>query len=255
MRRLSENEKKSIVKLAKDGMSLSRISKKLGISKTTLYYHIKAFTRKMKKPEVERLSDWEKGYVVGLFIGDGNLYFGEKNYSYRVVFNFNKSENGIVQTLTDILRKCGAMPNVITYRNMRRVVCVSKVLYNYMKDFTLYKKSPKGGILINKKIGIKNFLPWDLDLKFGFIAGMLDSDGYVGPDRNSIRALITSSSRILANQIYEILGNLNLTSFLQFNTSKNSWTIRLSTPAFRNYKDKINCIKGPSSNGRTLPSQ
>jgi len=63
----------NIQALAKKGLSLRRISAQLGIPKTTVYFHVKAYCRKMTYINLKALSEKEKGYLVGMFVGDGNL--------------------------------------------------------------------------------------------------------------------------------------------------------------------------------------
>ena len=83
MKRLSGDEVERICDYVKLGHSLNKISKKLDISKTTIYYHyIRIKPKRETKPF--NLSDEEKvGEVVGIFAGDGSLTT-DKNYHYIV---------------------------------------------------------------------------------------------------------------------------------------------------------------------------
>ena len=224
-----EKERIKIIKeLAKRGLSLAQISKITAISKSTLYYHLKGIVRKCKKMDLSNLSEFERGYITGMFVGDGNFDIRKENYSYRVVFNLNrKSEQPIISHLIKILKKGGANPYVSNYRNLSKVIVVSKRLYEYLNTFVVYKKSRRGNKVINKKICIKNFSSWSKDFKFGFISGLLDSDGYVGPHGNGIRAFIFTSSHRLATQVYQIVKSLNLEASIRTLNPKNLWYIRI----------------------------
>lgn len=260
MKRLGTEMKIKIIEFAKKGLSLNKMSKITGKSKSTLYYHVKTLVRKVSKINLDSLTDWERGYLVGFFFGDGNLAFPKGEYSYRVVFNFNKNtEKEIANRITTLLKKTGGNPFEVSFKNFRnksllRVVCISKTLFNYLKEYTVYKKKTKGKNIISRKSYLKNFEHWSTEFKFGFIAGMIDSDGYIGLDKGSIRVLITSSSKKLSDQIYFMLNSLKIVSFLQYSKFNNNWTIRISTPQFNIYRNKINCLKGRWSNGMTLPS-
>ena len=109
--------------------------------------------------------------------------------------------------------------------------------------------------IINKKVGIKNITKEGKEFNFGFISGLIDSDGYVGPDRTSIRILICSYFESIIQETHKILKNLGLISYIQFDNKRNCWILRISTPYFRQNYSNIKCIKGSWSIGKTLPSQ
>jgi intein-encoded DNA endonuclease-like protein len=152
MKRLTNSERNKIVNLAKSGVSLNKLSKISGRSKSTLYYHVQNFIRKNPNVELSLLTEWERGYLLGLFFGDGNLDFRKSSYQYRVVFNFNrKTEMPIVKRLMTMLEKCGCRPYLGLFKNkanknLARVVCLSKVLYEFLNKFVVYKKKLKAEI-------------------------------------------------------------------------------------------------------------
>ena len=87
MKRLSKSEISTLIEMSKNGTSLNNICRKFNLGKSTVYYHVKKYVKKMSKIDMEKLSEWETGYIVGLFISDGNLSFGRRNYSYKTVFS------------------------------------------------------------------------------------------------------------------------------------------------------------------------
>lgn len=252
MKKLSKEQILKIKKLARKGHSLNHISREMKLSKSTIYYHAKAFVKKNSKVNLTKLTEWERGYLVGFFVGDGNFDIRKDSYSYRIVFNLNyQSDSKIAKRLLSIIRKSGGKPYTTRYKNLLRVICISKKLYEYIKGFVIYRKVRRWKRVISKKMGIKETKKWSKNFKLGFISGMIDSDGYVGPDRNSIRVLISTSSKLLARQLHELCKDINLSSTIQKSTTKKTLTIRLSTPSFLKFFTSINCVKGRWSNGRT----
>jgi len=256
MKRLSKSKIHAIKLLAKKQYSLNKIRKKTRIPKTTVYYHVKKLIKKVKQVKIEKLSNWDKGYLVGFFVGDGHLDFRKNNYSYRVVFSLNKKKDRpIAERLTKIIIKARGNPYKIEFKSLLRIICISKVLFNFLRQFVIYKRIQKGKKMINKKVGIKNIAKEGREFNFGFISGLIDSDGCVGPDRTSIRILICSYFESIIQETHKILKNLGLISYIQFDNKRNCWILRISTPYFKQNYSKIKCIKGSWSIGKTLPSQ
>jgi len=217
----------------------------MNLPKSTVYYYVKNLVRKNSRVELAKLNEWERGYLLGLFVGDGNFDVRKKTYSYRVVFNLNyMSDLPISERIANIIRKASGLVYTTRYKNLLRVICISKRVYEFIRKFVVYKKKRRGNRMINKKLGVKGINGWSKEFKFGFISGMIDSDWYVGPDRGSIRILISTSSNLLARQIYEICKSLGILSTIQKSKNNKTLTVRLSTPSFIKFKNQIKCVKG-----------
>ena len=87
--RLSANQINRIKDLAKAGVSIREIAEMLNAGKSAVYYHAKGFCRKMTKLNLDLLSGWERGYILGIFLGDGDVNKGRKNPRYIVRFTFD----------------------------------------------------------------------------------------------------------------------------------------------------------------------
>ena len=83
-KRLSEEEKAKIEKLAQEGLSLEGISSILDVGKSTVYYHAKQYCRKQTALNLDALAMKEKGYILGIFVGDGNLILRARNGQYGI---------------------------------------------------------------------------------------------------------------------------------------------------------------------------
>ncbi len=244
MNRLSNQEKKQLKALVKRGYSLNSISNKTGLSKSTIYYNISKLTKKMSKINIQKLSEWEKGYITGLFFGDGNLYLGKRS-QYRVVFNFSKLETNIVNNLIKLIEKAESKATVTNPKEMKRITCTSKQLYSFMKIQSLYVRKRKGDKWIMKKIDILNFSKWNKDYKFGFVGGLIDSDGCITKDKGKyLRVFISTRSKDFVKSFSTILTSLHIIHSIQFSKTRDENIIRLSTPSYLKFKSDISAIKG-----------
>jgi hypothetical protein len=245
MRRLTEKEIQEMRNLVVKGKSLNKIMQITGLGKSTIYYHVCDILPKSSKADLSRLSDWERGYLIGLFFGDGNFWVNSKNYSYRVVMNFNaKTETEIVRNVLEILRKTGSRPYTQRFGNRLRVTCISKDVYIFLCNHSSYVRVEKGNTIINRKDDIKGFELWNMETGYGFVAGMIDSDGFLGADKiKYVRVIITSYSKNFVDSFTRILKSLGI----EFHVQTNRWNrydIRISTPSYQMHRQKIKCVKG-----------
>ncbi len=133
------------------------------------------------------LSKREIGYLIGFFVGDGNIFVSEKRGVYRVrIFTYIK-EAKIQKKLRRILKSI--LKNVREYPERDNTY----VFEFHSKDFIskLLKIADKNGL--KKNIS--------KDSERGFIEGMIDSDGYV--QRNYCE--ITMANPKLKKNIVKIL--------------------------------------------------
>jgi intein-encoded DNA endonuclease-like protein len=115
------------------------------------------------KIQIINLNEGEKGYLYGLFIGDGNLHHDNDRH-YRINFYFNpKKDVDIVEYTVFLLKKIGLLPYITLHHGCIIVRINSKSFYIFLKKFRL------------------NLCTKNINFMIGFIAGLIDSDGYVAP--------------------------------------------------------------------------
>ncbi|MEM3453014.1 MAG: LAGLIDADG family homing endonuclease [Candidatus Hadarchaeum sp.] len=237
MKRLNATQISEVIKGAQTGASLSQLSTKFGLRKTTIYYHVRGYCRKMGKFDGSRLSEWEKGYLVGVFVGDGCFNFRQKYYSYMTKLTLNaKSEQPIVDLLITILRKANTKPWITINENRFEVRVSSKGFCSFLKGYAGYG-SEKGKLrkrLFLREGHAENFL-------FGVLAGLIDSDGCVAFDRKKyLRAMISTKSKVLATTMLQLVNILEIHATVH---RSSGFTVRISAPFLKTNAQNIRSLK------------
>ena len=83
----------------------------------------------------ENLSEEEKGYLFGLFEGDGYKYYDKKNRHYQVEFYLNSLRDiKIIKMLTILLKRIDINPNIYQDKryNCKRIRVYSEELFKVL---------------------------------------------------------------------------------------------------------------------------
>lgn len=165
---------------------------------------------------LNKLSEKEKGYLFGLFEGDGYKFHDKNGRRFMVDFYLNsKKDKEIIDQLLRLLYKLKLNPNLYQDKryNCKRIRVHSKELFN----------------LISKKISLngKNF-----DFNLGYLSGMIDSEGYVNPKKSEISIINTNKECLEA--IKSFLDSINITNSLNkrkpsLKDRKESYRLYIST--------------------------
>ena len=236
MRRLEANQIKGIIKEAQVGESLGQLSRRFGLSKTTVYYHARRFCRKMGRFDERHLTEWEKGYLVGFFVGDGCFVFRPKHWSYITKFVLNaRTEKAIADFLAMTLSKAGINPWTTIEGNRLNLRASSKSLQVFLKNYAGYELEMRK---LRKRLFLNEILRQEKEFGFGVLAGLIDSDGYVGYagyKRRSLAVMITTASRVLADLMVQMVKELGMDATIitqyrsRFGTSYFCFHVRVLT--------------------------
>ncbi len=207
MKRLGNKEKELIYELIRGGESLNAISKISGRGKSTLYYHYRKILPKKIKPVcIPFDEDLFIGELVGLFVGDGSLFYDKKTNNYVIRFFFNVTEKSFVDELSLLFEnKLCKKPAVYRAKNVMVVRYYSKVLYDFIMSYVGWGVS-LNSCGYNKKsrtVYLKDRF-YSPEFKKGFLKGFLDSDGYFSPSKTTFDS---SSCRIMEqtkNFLYDL---------------------------------------------------
>lgn len=194
MKRLLVGQTIEITRLSKLGYSLAAISGILGVGKSTVYYHAKNSCRKMSKIDLTLLNALEKGYIVGLFLGDGSFNKGTKNHRFFVRFALDlKRDKDIALRLIKIFNKATKKICIIPHKSNIIAKTCSKELVAYLDRYVKYTDGNKTLIDIQKESS---------EFKYGLIGGLIDSDGHV---HRHLGTEIRTVSDQIAREIISIL--------------------------------------------------
>ena len=213
--RLTREQIREIHKLAKTGASLRQISMKLGVAKTTVYYHAKRYCKKMTGFNIRTLTEKEQGYLVGMFVGDGyiNRWFDKNENRQRFVVKFvlgKQRDQDIADYLQFIFNKAGKRTTRLSEKTKLIIKVSSKSFVEYLAKYVRNLGQVRGQSRRKMLVDIEN---WSYHFKLGFISGMIDSDGYIFFNKRSMKPYlveIKTANPTLKRQLLHILATLKM---------------------------------------------
>jgi len=147
-----------------------------------------------KEVNFEALSEKEKGYLFGMFEGDGYKIHDEKSRHYSIEFYLNSiKDQEIIEFVSNLLIKINTLPYL--YQDKR---------YN-CKRIRVYSKQLFG--ILNKNISIKDK---NKEFCIGYCSGIIDSEGYVNYQKAYI--LIVNTKLEVLKNIKKFLKNEKIES-------------------------------------------
>ncbi len=163
----------------------------------------------MRQIQVQNLTEKEKGYVLGLFEGDGYLFHDKNSRHYLVDFYLNSgTDQDITEFLCSLLKKARCNPN--TYQDKRYKCMRIRVKARQFMDFVQNRR-----------------LIFEKDFILGFVSSFLDADGYVNQRKSFIQIINTKEDLLLQTQ--------KMLSFIGIQSS-----LRVKTPSAKDKKRSFN---------------
>jgi len=164
---------------------------------------------------LKALSECERGYLFGIFEGDGYKIYDKKSRHYHIEFYLNsEKDKEIIQFVIFLLKKINLKP--ATYKDKRfnclRIRVYSKSLFN----------------LINKNIKLNDK---NKEFDIGFISGLIDSEGCVNCNKNFI--MIINTNKKILDDCKDFLNSIGIKSSINlrkpsFKDKKNSYRMYIS---------------------------
>lgn len=213
--RLSAETIDSIQRLALEGFSIERISSMLTLSKSTIYYHAKRFCRKQTRLDLNALTLKEKGYLIGVFVGDGNIIWKPRKGQYGMKITLDKAnDQDVAEYVCSLIVGAGKRSLKQIEGNSLILRIFSRKLLEFILSYVLVKKRPGSKRNAKSLIGCEN---WDSDFRIGFISGAIDSDGHVYHKRGGKHygAVIKTSDQSLGDQMCFILKRQGLDAYIR----------------------------------------
>jgi len=158
----------------------------------------------MTKLDINLLTEFEKGYVIGFFLGDGSFNFGRKTPRYIVRFYLDAERDRDISTYLCHVFQKGRKGVSVFNREANIILRVSsKELVDFIQEYVEYKRS------------LDNQLEKELDkskelseeFQCGILSGIIDSDGHV---HGHLGTEIKTVSELMQRGVFYILKNLGM---------------------------------------------
>ena len=170
--------------------------------------------------DLQTISERQWGYLIGFYIGDGNIFTKRNDGIYRLRFFLGRGDARARKRLETILKKLAL--RVRRYRDKDNTEVIEVHSKELVKSVS--ETCNKNGLKI--KVRSIRFLR-------GFLEGLIDSDGYV--QRNY--AEITTCNEKLKDNIVEVLRTFRIRPNLRNYTSpiskKSGWRVGFSLGGLR----------------------
>ena len=162
------------------------------------------------------LTNKERCYVIGMFIGDGYAVY-DKSRHYRVDFSLNsKRDIEVIRYLKFLLKKAG-YNSFDVYDKRYNAVYVrvnSKILMHYLVG---QKNELRAKKIVNNRQKV-----------LGLLSGLIDSEGYVGHGEILLSQKDNSVARLMQN-LSDFLGLTTSVRHVPNPKGSYIWRIRVST--------------------------
>ena len=210
-----------IKKLTEHGTSLNNIQKLTGLSKTTIYYHVRKIKgRTIVQPSINFKSEKTLGEVVGIFAGDGSLNFVADDYRYTIRIHSSIYNFEYLLYVKKLYERCFKTKFRICKYNTRRFLeKQSKMIYNFFFNYIDFNPHDKANT-VKLKSGLSR------EFKIGYLKGILDTDGTVCNTKTGKKIAIYTSSDFVAPQIRNIIEELGFACGMS-KSSKDVYSIYL----------------------------
>lgn len=201
----SKNEKNRIRDLAAKGESVNSIKERLGLPKSTVYYHFRKEVGQKQKENALKLPEDDEiiGELCGIFAGDGNFYNrGDGHYKIDFVLNHNDEYwQKLANHLESVLEKRPADYHEKPH-SRTKLRYYSRDLYDLFRKYLSWEESSK-----TSTISLKN-KDMNTEFQIGFIRGLIDTDGY--KEKKFRRYIYGTVSEELRNNFSYILDDLGI---------------------------------------------
>jgi len=232
MRRLSQEEKRLVIALSKDGKSLRQIAMRLGRRKSTIYYHVrKNFGRKILPITPSLAANEKLGEFLGVFAADGCFYVERKTGHYKLTIDLSGYQMEYAERLVRIIRSIlGKSPRIWVNKKGHTIQLrlYGKPILGILKSYLAWEGRRSHTIAFRPKalrLG-KPFLK-------GVLRGLIAGDGSIYLPRHRVHFGVVSGK--LAQQYSFVLRGFGIPS--HSNVTKYKGKKSLHSVVFSNLAD------------------
>jgi len=237
----TNQEKQEIRKQAKNGQSVNQITEKLGLPKSTVYYHFKKEVGQKQKEKALKIpkNPETQGELCGIFAGDGNFYKRKSgHYRIQIFLNYNDRYWRVLEKF--LAEELAKKPMV--FHNEEK--SLSTIRYNSKALYELFKTNLEWGEDKTATIQLKDGEAFSRDFKKGFVRGLIDTDGY--KEKKFRRYIYGTVSPVLRENFSEALSDFEIEHTNYFEEAqKKHWKTMHKTRITGDMAEKFNNIMEP----------
>ncbi len=207
VKRLERRTLDAILRKYGEGKSLRQVSRETGLSRTTIYYHVrKRFGRKLVQLIFDQTPTAELGEFLGLFATDGCFYIDKKRYHYTLTITLSKYQFPYAKVVQGMIgRIVGKRPRLDVKAKSIQLVMRGKSILSFLRRYLSWEGRRTYSIRFRRssfRLG-KEFLR-------GVVRGLIAGDGNVYPPKRRISFGVVS--RRLALQFLWLLHKFGMTA-------------------------------------------
>ena len=211
MKRLTANQKETIISGINNGVSIKKLAKEMDLAKSTIYYYYKKIKgKRYKAPHYEVAFSEIEGEIVGIFAGDGSQCYSKNEGHYINVVHFGNYDymiyvKGLFEKYFNRNFSIVTIPSVcIRWKTRYRIIAYDKKIFNYFYSYIEYERTHKHDTVKLNSLDLPD------SFKIGFLRGFVDTDGWVGLRHGKHAVVFYTTSQSLAEQIQIMLNELKL---------------------------------------------
>lgn len=176
------------------GESLNRLSERLGLNKSTLYYHYRKIKGRRNRRAVRHTTPQHKvGELIGAFAGDGS-YARDARYHHQVCIHSASNESAYADALEKIIAEAFEIRvSRFVHGNRIRMRACSRLVLDWLREFLAWEGRRSHTIALRG-----NYRSCSQEFARGSLRGLLDTDGYAS--KSCRRVLFVTISHRLASQ-------------------------------------------------------
>jgi len=199
--------RQDMIDLIEKGFSIPKISKRLGVGKSTIYYHYNKL--KGRKYPLIKIPNEDKviGEFLGVFAGDGSFYYDKKIGHYTIKIHLHAIDDKKYSIYLKRLIKTHFNKKVRSYLVKEKglvLVFYSKSIYEFIQEYLYIRGYKTLNVHIKKPINdLSN------DFLIFFIKGLIDTDGHMNKYGQIVISLISKDMISQTSQILEKFGIQN----------------------------------------------
>ncbi len=245
---ISEARRSEIVARVLSGESVRRVAVNLDLPLSTVYYHARSVCVHQTSFDLVVLNDKERGYLLGIYVGDGSLIRDKARGEFLVKIALDKTRDcDISEFIKSIFKRAGKLVTVTPWREMTTLRIWSKSFYDFIRTYVRLQRRA----LSNRHTKILlDHEKWGRDFAIGFLGGLIDSDGYVVRSENGghYGARITTSSVSLRNQLRRICHDLGVATSLHVDDRgtpdiRPRYIVSITSASMHSVCSEILCVK------------